>query len=152
MNPMRMFKLALPLFALSALLGGDGVALADKGPADNCVRSKVWEAYPQGWAVRTITHASLEEGEHRIYMLTLYAGNEYRVMACGDNTMENLDLVIYDADGKLVTQDATTDRQPVLEYKPTATDTFYVAIHAVTRSDKTKGQGKGEIALAVTYR
>lgn len=147
----RLSRLAIPLVLFGCALLGSA-AMADKGPADNCVRSKVWEAYPQGWAVRTITHSNLDEGEHRIYLLTLYAGNEYRILACGDNTLENIDLVIYDADGKLVIQDTTTDKQPVVEYKPVNTDTYYVAVHAVSRSEKAKGQGKGAVALAVTYR
>jgi hypothetical protein len=139
------------LLAIGAL-ATSMVRAEERGPAESCIRSKVWEAYPQGWSVRTITHAELDEGEHKIYLLTLYSGNDYQILACGDDTMTNVDLVLYDADGKLIIQDNTTDRQPVIRYKPTGTDTFYVALHAVSRSDKANGVDKGSVAMAITYK
>lgn len=127
---------------------------AEQGEAESCVRNMVWDAYPEGWAVRTITTAKLSEMEHRIFMLTLYAGNEYRLMSCGDKTMANVDLVLYDADGRLIVQDQNRDRQPTLNYKPEVTDTFYVAVHATERvgKGKTKATEKATVALAVTYK
>ena len=126
----------------------------EQGEAETCVRNMVWDAYPEGWAVRTITTAKLGEMEHRIYMLTLYAGNEYRIIACGDKTMVNVDLVLYDSDGRLILQDPNADRQPILNYKPESTDTFYVAVHATERVKKGKAANdpKASISLAVTYK
>jgi len=129
------------------------MVLAEQGEAETCVRNMVWDAYPEGWAVRTITTAKLAEMEHRIYMLTLYAGNDYRVIACGDKTMVNVDLVLYDSDGRLILQDQVADRQPILTYKPESTDTYYVAVHATERVHKPKaGTDKGSVSLAVTYK
>jgi len=142
--------------ALSALLAisliGATAAWADQDEADTCVRSKVWEAYPEGWAVRTITKANLAEAEHRIYLLTLYAGNEYRFLGCGDTGLSNVDLVLYDADGRLLVQDQSEDRQPEVSYKPTDTDTFYLAVHAAKLAEAAEAGKKASIATAVTYR
>ena len=135
------------------LIDGSNEVVAQQGEAESCVRTMVWDAYPEGWAVRTITNTQLAEVEHKIYMLTLYAGNEYRLVACGDKTMANVDLVLYDADGRLLLQDQEANRQPVLTFKPDDTDTFYVAVHASERTakSKTKGSPKATIAFAVTY-
>ena len=142
------------LLVLSSSIVLPSNVVAEQGEAETCVRNMVWDAYPEGWAVRTITTAKLGEMEHRIYMLTLYAGNEYRLIACGDKTMVNVDLVLYDSDGRLMLQDQVQDRQPVLTYKPESTDTFYVAVHATERAKKGKAANdpKGAVALAVTYK
>lgn len=129
-----------------------GAAIADQDEADTCVRSKVWEAYPEGWAVRTITKASLAETEHRIYLLTLYAGNEYKFLGCGDTSLADVDLVLYDADGRMLVQDQTEDRQPVVEFRPSATDTFYLAVHAAKLGTPAEEGKKASVATAVTYR
>lgn len=124
-------------------------ALADENAAESCLRTKIWDGYNTGWAVRTATTTSLGQGEHRIYLVTLYAGTEYKVMACGDDLAGNVDLVLYDALGNEVMRDQTADREPILSYKPTATDTFYVAVHATKVNDASKKAG---IATAVTYK
>jgi len=122
---------------------------ADEAEAESCLRTKIWDGYNEGWAVRTATSATLAETEYRIYLVTLYKGNEYKIVACGDESSNDVDLVLHDADGNVVLQDEAEDRQPVLSYKPTSTDTFYVVVHA--RSVKEKGQKAG-IGMAVTYR
>jgi hypothetical protein len=146
-------RAAITLLALSTFgTVTVSVALADQDEADTCVRSKVWEAYPEGWAVRTITKSSLAETEHRIYLLTLYAGNEYKFLGCGDTTLTNVDLVLYDADGRMLVQDQTEDRQPEVSFRPTATDTFYLAVHAAKLAEGTEVGRKASVSTAVTYR
>lgn len=148
----RRFSAFLAVAALAAFAGS---AVADQDEADTCVRSKVWDAYPQGWAVRTITKADLGEAEHRIYLLTLYAGNEYRFLGCGDQTLANVDLVLYNADGQMLVQDQTADRQPEVVYRPSTTDTFYLAVHAAKRATAAEGTPqapRASVATAVTYR
>lgn len=125
------------------------VALADEAAAETCLRTKIWDGYNAGYAVRTATKTTLGQGEHRVYLVTLYAGNEYKVMACGDSNVANIDIVIYDAKGAQVGTDASGDREPVVSYTPPATDTYYVAVHASKLNEA--GQ-KGGIATAVTYK
>ena len=86
----------LPLLALLSL---GQTAQADEKEADTCLRTKIWSGYNEGWAVRTATSASLEGGEHRIYLVTLYAGNEYKLQVCADSNVLDVDLVLHDADG-----------------------------------------------------
>ena len=135
---------------LSALLfAAITPAYADEAAAEACLKAKIWEGYNQGWAVRTVTNASLAQGEHRIYLVTLYAGTEYKLSVCGDDALVNADIVLYDSLGNEVARDNTADREPVVSFKASATDTFYIAVHAT----KTKeGAGKAGVSTAVTYK
>ncbi|MEL6348134.1 MAG: hypothetical protein AAFV53_33810 [Myxococcota bacterium] len=130
------------------LLSTADVAQADEKEADTCLRTKIWDGYSDGWAVRTATSATLAEGEHRVYLVTLYAGNEYKLQVCGDKASADVDLVLHNADGKELGRDSSSDREPVLMYKPESTETFYVVLYA---ADVEEGQSSG-IAMAVTYR
>lgn len=125
------------------------MAFADEEQAETCLRAKIWDGYTQGWAVRTATTTTLGQGEHRVYLVTLYAGNEYKISACGDSNVANIDLVLYDAQGNQVVTDNSNDREPALAYTPTVTDTFYIAVHASRLNSTTE---KGGIATAVTYK
>lgn len=124
------------------------LAQADEKEADTCIRNKVWDGYSEGWAVRTSTSATLGEGEHRVYLVTFYAGNEYLLRVCGDGSAENVDLIVYNAAGEELTRDTSQDREPSLTFKPSTTETYYVVVYA---SDVQEGKKSG-IAMAVTYR
>lgn len=124
-------------------------ARADEEAAETCLRQKIWAGYSDGWAVRSATKTTLGQGEHRVYMVTLYAGNEYKISACGDTMAANIDLVLYDSKGAQVIVDPSFDREPVIAYTPTATDTFYIAVHATQLN---KADSKAGVATALTYK
>ena len=126
-----------------------GMAIADEGEADSCLRQKIWDGYNDGWAVRTATSATLKQGEYRIYLVTLYGGNEYRILSCADGEAKNIDIVLHDSDGNVIEQDKDEGREPVLSYEPATTDTYYVAVHATALTDSTAKSGVG---MAVTYK
>jgi hypothetical protein len=137
----------ISLLALT-LLAGLQTAEADEKKADTCLRTKIWDGYGEGWAVRTATTASLAQGEHRVYLVTLYAGNEYKLQVCGDDSATDIDIVLHDAEGVELVRDQTNDREPVVTYKPANTETYYVVLYA---GQVTEGQDAG-VAMAVTYK
>jgi hypothetical protein len=143
----RSMTAAAGLLALGLTLAS-GPAAADEKEADSCLRTKIWDGYAEGWAVRTATSATLEQGAHRVFLVTLYAGNEYKLMVCGDNASNNIDLIIHDTEGNEVARDESADREPVILYKPSVTETYYVVMHAI---GVVEGQEAG-MAMAVTYR
>ena len=126
-----------------------GTAQADEKEAEDCLRNKIWAGYESGWAVRTATTITLEEEAHRVFLVTLYEGNEYKFMVCGDGDSKNLDLVLHSADGKELMRDQEESREPLLVYKPTETQTYYVAVYAASVSEEAEGTG---VAFAVTYK
>lgn len=135
----------LPLLALLAT----GPASADEKEADTCLRTKIWSQYDEGYAVRTATTTRLENGAHRVYLVTLYQGNEYRLYACGDGAVSDLDLILVDSTGKEVARDKTDDREPMVTFKPASTETFYVVVHAAQLQANARAGG---VAMAVTYK
>lgn len=136
--------------AFFALLGLIGTAWAgDELAAETCLRTKVWDGYADGWGVRTMTSTSLASGATRNYLVTLYKGNEYQIRTCGDDSVKNLDVYLYDLNGAVVKQDASKDREPMLDFKPEQTGTYYIVVHARELADAGKEAG---VAMAVTYR
>jgi hypothetical protein len=142
---MRHLRLLFGMVTLvsAAALAGDELA------AETCLRTKVWDSYAEGYGVRTMTSTSLASGATRNYLVTLYKGNEYQIRTCGDDLVKNLDVYLYDLNGKVIAQDATVDREPAFGYKPEATGTYYIVVHARELTDATKEAG---VAMAVTYK
>ena len=136
------------LMFLSFLALGS-IAYADEKEADSCLRNKIWSGYDDGWAVRTATTTSLAQDDHRVYLVTLYAGNEYKFEVCGDKAAQTIDLVLHDAEGREIKRAPNSGQEPLLEYKPAATQTYYVALYA---SEVKGGADAAGVALAVTYR
>jgi hypothetical protein len=128
-------------------------ALADKEQSDSCLRTKIWEDYTEGWAVRTATNTQLKVGEHKIYLVTLYAGNTYKFMVCGDESAVDIDLALHDADGKPMEHDSDDDKtdgespDPSITFTPDKTSTYYVAVYAQSVKGETTN-----VAMAVTYQ
>jgi len=136
-------------FFAAALLMMPQLASANEKEAEACLRTKVWDGYADGWAIRTMTATTLASGATRNYLVTFYKGNEYQVQACGDSASSNLDLVLYDLNGDVVQRDDSTDQQPALRLKPTKTATYYIVVHARSLNEGKKESG---VSVAVTYR
>lgn len=136
-------------FVAAALLALPLIATADEAAADDCLRAKIWAGYSEGWRLRTATRTTLGEGEHRVYVVTLYQGNEYKLMGCGDSNVANIDIVLYDSKGNKLVADTSADREPVVTYTAPSTDSYYVAVHASKLN--VPGQ-KGGVATAVTHK
>lgn len=133
--------LALLALALSA------PSLAGTNDAETCLRAKVWESYSDGWGVRTLTSTDLESGKNRNYVVNLLKGNQYRIATCGDKAMVNLDVLLYDAAGTVVARDSTSDRQPMIEFTPPETGSYYVVLYA-----KEVEKSPASAAMAVIYK
>lgn len=126
-----------------------GLAHADPTDSESCLRTKIWQGYDEGWAVRTVANANVADAGHRVYMVTLYQGNTYKILACGDKFASNVDLVLYDKTGTAVQRDQSPDREPAISFSPTATDTFYIAVFNTTPREPGKAV---DIATAVTFK
>lgn len=137
------------ILLLWATLLGVPVSFADEKDAETCIRTKIWDGYADKWAVRSATKALLKQGEYRVYVLTMYAGTEYRFQACSDKVCKNVGLILYDAAGNEVQRTSGEGREPEIRFKPAKTDAYYVAMYASQNTDPTKRAG---VALATTYR
>jgi hypothetical protein len=143
------------LLSSGLLVALSGSAMASQDEAETCVRELVSNAYPLGWAVRTITRVDLGAGETSNYLLTLYAGVEYRVTSCGDPSTLEVDLVLYDAAGQPIAQDLGRGRSGELSYRPTTTDTFFLGVRVSERKPPPTAQpgvSRSSVATAVLYK
>jgi hypothetical protein len=96
-----------------------------------------------------MTSTELEAGKTRNYLVTLYKGNEYRITTCGEKTVENLDVLLYDTEGSVITKDTTEDREPELLFTPTETATYYIVLYLRDLQPK---KTSADVAMAVVYR
>lgn len=135
--------------AMAASIALAPAAHADEAEASECLRTKVWDGYGDGWAIRTMTSTELESGKTRSYLVSLYADNEYRISTCADAQAKNLDVLIYDTEGNIVVRDETEDREPSISFKPPATGTYYVVLYLREPAKEATSAG---VAMAVVYR
>ncbi|MFK7931757.1 MAG: hypothetical protein AB8H79_26510 [Myxococcota bacterium] len=134
---------------LIAALGLSTTAFADEAEAESCLRTKVWDGYANGWGIRTMTTATLDYGATRNYLVTFYPNKEYQIQTCGDGAVTDLDVVIYDLDGKVQKRDETGGKTPSVMFKTDKIATYYVVVHA---KELTASDAKAGVAVAVTYR
>ena len=111
------------------------------------MNTKVWDGYDDGWRVRTVQAAVIEDTERATWTLTLVGGNTYRFFGCSEASVRQLDLVLYSLNGKARAADMDGDRQPYLDYTPKKTET----VHAVLLTPKVP-TGKAGVALGVVHR
>ncbi|TVQ94418.1 MAG: hypothetical protein EA397_01745 [Deltaproteobacteria bacterium] len=124
-------------------------AHADEAKAETCLRTKVWDGYADGWAIRTMTSTTLEAGKTKSYLVTLYPGKEYFIQTCGAPGIAELDVLLYDTEGKVVQRGTSAGREPTLTLSSDKMASYYVVLHARAMAADTKSAG---VALAVTYR
>lgn len=136
--------------ATAFLLGLGLLSIAHAGPdeAESCLRTRVWDGYADGWGIRTMTSESLASGKTKNYLVTLYKDNQYRIEACGDERVKNLDVILYDTQGNVLGRDETTDAAPRFEFQPTKTGSYYVVVY----QREVEGTEAAGVALAVVYR
>jgi hypothetical protein len=120
--------LAAPIAQLIASqLGAKVTALAImKGLAEN------------GWIIRDGAIDELEQGDSKVYPVTLYFGNTYKIVAAGDEDAADVDIgIYYGPEGKFLVKDDDDSNVAVVTVTPGYTDQFYVKV--VMAKTKTGG-------------
>lgn len=135
---------------LALLLGGLlTAALAADTAAESCLKAKVWDAYSDGWSMRSMAPTEIVPGSTKVWKVTALAHRTYRVVACADERVKNLDLVLYDASGQVVARDSTVDRQPMIQLNTDKAGTYYVVAQA---REVEGGDAPADVAVAVIWK
>jgi hypothetical protein len=71
---------------------------------------------------------SLRDGENESFTLTLHAGTQYALIGVCDNDCNDVDLVLYDADGNEVDSDVQADDYPLVQVTPSETMRYSVKV------------------------
>jgi hypothetical protein len=120
--------LAIPVAQIIASqLGAKVTALAImKGLADS------------GWVIRDGAIDELAQGESKVYPVTLYYGNTYKIVAAGDEDAADVDIGVYfGPEGKFLVKDDDDSNVAVVTVTPGYTDQFYIKV--VMAKTKTGG-------------
>jgi hypothetical protein len=88
---------------------------------------------------------TLTAGGRLDYLAVLRGGSCYRVLAAGEESLQDLDLALFDPTGVLITEDPGQDRYPVLgmnsDVCPVSSGSYRVQAHAYV--------GQGRFALRI---
>jgi len=140
--PQRMIALLPLLFLMTT-------AHATKTEAEECIYAKVSDQYANSWQLRTRSSAELNYGGTRHYQATLLKGQSYQVLTCADSNVRDLDILLYDSKGEIILRDSLDNREPVLEFIPAATGTYFVTLYVRNMVDYTKDSN---VAFALMYK
>ena len=137
------------LIALLPLALLAGTALANKTEAEECIYAKVSEQYTSDWQLRTRSSTTLGYGGTRHYQATLLKGQSYQVLTCADENVRDLDIILYDKTGKIILRDQLDNREPVIDFIPSATGAYFVTLYVRGMVDHTQ---ESAVAFALMYK
>lgn len=82
-----------------------------------------------GWTVRDGAIDVLQPGGSKIYPVTLYYGQQYRIVAAGDEEATDVDVgVYYGPEAKFLAKDDDNSKVAVVTITPGYTDQFYIKV------------------------
>lgn len=97
-----------------------------------------------GWTVRDGAIDILQPGGSKIYPVTLYYGQTYKIVAAGDEDAGDVDIgIYYGPEGKFLAKDDDTSNVAVVNVTPGYTDQFYIKVVMA----RTKTGGAAHFAL-----
>lgn len=136
------------LFALALALAYATPTRAAK-VSDDCLRTKIWDSYGDGWQVRASTSTEIAFGYTHFYRVSLLKGRTYRVITCAGENVTNLDVLLYDHEGRVVLRDESEDREPNVIYKPERTGVHYVLLYVRNAVAKTELE---DVSVAIIHQ
>lgn len=117
--------------------------------ADDCLRTKVWDRYGDGWQVRASTSTEVGFGHTHYYRVSMLKGRTYQVVTCAEDNVGNLDILLYDNKGEVITRDDSGDREPTLSYEPGRTGVHYVVLYVRDAEDRGRDN---DVSVALVHR
>jgi hypothetical protein len=136
---------SLALVGSLALPMGEGRADPEKARA--CLDSMVSGAISSGMRVRGTDIYSAGPQSAVIYRLTLYKGMSYVLLGCADGDAVDLDMRLYDSEGRLVSNDKSPDPQPFVDVVPPKTGEYALEVLVYKSSAPNT-----DFAVAVAYK
>lgn len=115
--------------ALVSLLVVPQLAEATARDAEIKAKKAAFELLQSGYTNRARFHAGyMKAGDRKMIRTVFHSGNEYKVVANGDEDATNIDVEIYDEDWKLVGRDEDEAGVAVASAAPKWTGQFYVIV------------------------
>lgn len=83
----------------------------------------------------------LKEGQSTEMTLTFYSGQDYRILVCSEESLENVTFRLYDANSKIFFDSKDHDNTDVWDFRVKTTTTVKVEVLVGDNEDKTVQSG-----------
>ncbi len=125
--------------ALLALLVAPSALADDEAEVGSCLRLIAQEKAPEGKRMVSMDHKGVMLMQEAVYSFTLFKGLDYEIRTCAAANVTDLDLHLYDQDGKLVQAETAVDREPSISIKPDKTGTYYLVLKMLDTNNAQPG-------------
>jgi len=124
-----MKKLIQNLLVVLFCMGIAMVALATEEEAKEAAKKAREQLKEMGFQVRdTYLIGVLDNGESSVFSRTFYQDNEYVLVVTGSKRARDIDVYVFDDDGRLVAQDSDASPISVNTFKADYTGTYYIKV------------------------
>jgi len=147
MKRITILSIAFFLALVGTLVLPPGESNADPEKARSCLDTMVSGAISSGMRVRGTDIYSAGPQAAVTYRLTLYKGMSYVLLGCADGDDVDLDMRLYDDEGKLVSNDKSPDPQPFVDVEPPKTGEYALEVLVYKSSAPNT-----DFAVAVAYK
>lgn len=94
---------------------------------------------------------SLKEGGRMESTLTFYSGQDYRILICGEETLENISFVVSDLNGKIIFDSKEHNNTDVWDFKVKTTTELKVEVNA-GKNEGGNGTATGCVSILVGFK
>jgi hypothetical protein len=144
---MRRFYIAITSAVLLFAFTGDlAFAQCSKNWARKCI-TKV-SPFTHNGQINTV---QLREGQKTESVLTFNSGQDYRILVCSEETLENVSFVVYDMKGRIVFDSKTKNNTDVWDFKVKTTTQLKVVVDG-GRNENSKGNATGCVSVLVGFK
>jgi hypothetical protein len=109
---------------------------AQASEEQDCIRTRTYDAYEEGWKIRATSETTLALGHTEHLKTTLIKGRQYRVITCSDSGVKELDVILYDKKGNILTRDQQEGPTPSLVHQTTANGLHYLVLYLRDADDR----------------
>lgn len=93
----------------------------------------------------------LKEGGKMESVMTFYSGQDYRILVCAEETLENVTFVVSDMTGKVLFDSKAHDNTDFWDFKVKTTTEMRVEVFAGT-NDSDDGEMSGCVSILVGFK
>lgn len=93
----------------------------------------------------------LKEGEKTESVITFYSGQDYRILVCAEETLENVSFVVSDMTGKVLFDSKAHDNTDFWDFKVKTTTEMRIEVFAGT-NDSDDGVMSGCVSILVGFK
>jgi len=131
-------------------LGAVALASPKVDEAESCLETKLSDLWREGVRSRSVDSTTLKVGQTQETYHLLFGGFEVTFRACAGKGATNLDLLLVDDEGNIVTRDASRSGEPDLTFTPQTTARYRLVTY-LQAAEASVGEAAVPVAVALTF-